>query len=425
MHRKKDDNPDRLDVEPILELEVPQCREPAPPASKSAKRATMTDVAIALARGFPARLATRLSFLVAGLAMASWAPQVPYAAARLGLGNSTFGLLLLSLGIGSLASMQATGAAVARYGSRAVVLVGGAGLCLTLPLLAYAHTPFLLATALVIFGASIGSIDVAVNVHAVEVEQAAGEPLMSGFHGMYSLGGLIGAAGGTVLLTSGLSPIAAATVAAVASAVLLISSAPGLLRTKSAHSTPLFVMPHGVVILIGALACIAFLTEGAILDWSALFLTGSFAVPAAQAGIAYALFSVAMTFGRLTGDFVVKRLGQQRTLLYGGLMVTAGFAVIVLVPQARVRPAFGGFLLIGVGAANLVPILFSTAGRQTAMPPVLAIAAMTTLGYAGILAGPAAIGYIASLTSLRTAFAVLGLLMLGFPLLRARIPAAR
>ena len=383
----------------------------------------MTDVAIALARGFPARLATRLSFLVAGLAMASWAPQVPYAAARLGLGNSAFGLLLLSLGIGSLLSMQATGAAVARYGSRAVILVGGAGLCLTLPLLAYANTPFFLATALVIFGASIGSIDVAVNVHAVEVEQAAGEPLMSGFHGMYSLGGLIGAAGGTALLTSGLSPIAAATVAAVASAVLLVSSAPGLLRTKSAHPTPLFVIPHGVVILIGALACIAFLTEGAVLDWSALLLTGSFAVPAAQAGIAYALFSVAMTFGRLTGDFVVKHLGQQRTLLYGGLMVTAGFAMIVLVSTTRL--AFCGFLLIGLGAANLVPILFSTAGRQTAMPPVLAIAAMTTLGYAGILAGPAAIGYIASLTSLRTAFAVLGLLMLGFPLLRARIPAAR
>ena len=383
----------------------------------------MTDVAIALARGFPARLATRLSFLLAGLAMASWAPQVPYAAARLGVGNSAFGLLLLCLGIGSLLAMQATGAAVSRYGSRAVVLVGGAGLCLTLPLLAWAPTPFVLATALIIFGASIGSIDVAVNVHAVEVEQAAGEPLMSGFHGMYSLGGLIGAAGGTALLTAGMAPIAAAVVAAAVAAVLLVSSAPGLLRTKSAHTAPLFVIPRGIVILIGALACIAFLTEGAILDWSALLLTGSFGVPTAQAGIAYALFSVTMTVGRLTGDVVVKRLGERRTLLYGGLMVTAGFAVIVLVPSALL--ALSGFLLIGLGAANLVPILFSTAGRQNAMPPVLAIASMTTLGYAGILAGPAAIGYIASLASLRTAFAILGLLMLGFPLFRARITTLR
>jgi MFS family permease len=381
----------------------------------------MNDVDVA--RGFPARLSTRLGFLVAGLLMASWAPQVPFAAARLGLGDSALGLLLLCLGIGSLLAMQVTGAAVARFGSRAVTLVSGAGLCLTLPLLAYAYTPFFLGAALLIFGASIGAMDVAVNVHAVEVEHAVGEPLMSGFHGMYSLGGLVGAAGGTVLLTAGLSPTAAASSAAVVSAVLLVLSAPGLLRSRSAHEAPLFVIPRGVVILIGVLACIAFLTEGAILDWSALLLTGSFAVPAAQAGIAYALFSIAMTVGRLTGDFVVKRLGQGRTLLCGGLMVTGGFAVLVWVPSAWL--AFCGFLLIGLGAANLVPILFSTAGRQNVMPPVLAIAAMTTLGYAGILAGPAAIGYIASLTSLRTAFAVLGLLMLGFPLFRGRIPAAQ
>jgi MFS family permease len=381
----------------------------------------MNDVDVA--RGFPARLSTRLGFLVAGLLMASWAPQVPFAAARLGLGDSALGLLLLCLGIGSLLAMQVTGAAVARFGSRAVTLVSGAGLCLTLPLLAYAYTPFFLGAALLIFGASIGAMDVAVNVHAVEVEHAVGEPLMSGFHGMYSLGGLVGAAGGTVLLTAGLSPTAAASSAAVVSAVLLVLSAPGLLRSRSAHEAPLFVIPRGVVILIGVLACIAFLTEGAILDWSALLLTGSFAVPAAQAGIAYALFSIAMTVGRLTGDFVVKRLGQGRTLLCGGLMVTGGFAVLVWVPSAWL--AFCGFLLIGLGAANLVPILFSTAGRQNVMPPVLAIAAMTTLGYAGILAGPAAIGYIASLTSLRTAFAVLGLLMLSFPLFRGRIPAAQ
>ena len=354
--------------------------------------------------------------------MASWAPQVPYAAARLGLGNSAFGLLLLCLGIGSVLAMQVTGAAVARFGSRAVVLVGGVGLCLTLPLLAYADTALLLAVALLTFGASIGSIDVAMNVHAVEVEQAAGEPLMSGFHGMYSLGGLVGAAGGTALLTSGLRPIVAALVAALVSAALLALSAPGLLRSKSAHTAPLLVIPRGIVILVGALAFIAFLTEGAILDWSALLLTGSFGVPAAQAGIGYALFSVTMTVGRLTGDFVVRRLGQRRTLLCGGLTVTAGLALL-LASQAWLASC--GFLLIGLGAANLVPILFSAAGRQNAMPPVLAVASITTLGYAGILAGPAAIGYIASLTSLRTAFAVLGLIMLGFPVFRARIPATQ
>jgi MFS family permease len=379
----------------------------------------MTDVDAA--RADPARISTRLSFLVAGLVMAGWAPQVPYAKARLGLGDGAFGLLLLCLGIGSVLAMQVTGAAVVRFGSRAIILVSGAVLCLTLPLLACANSVLLLVTAVLVFGASIGSLDVAVNVHAVEVEQAAGEPLMSGFHGMYSLGGLIGSAGGAAFLTGGLQPVTTASVTALFAAAMLVLAAPRLLRAKSAHTASLLVIPRGVVGLIGALAFIAFLTEGAVLDWSALLLTESFAVPAARAGIGYALFSVAMTVGRLTGDFVVKGLGQRTTLLCGGLTVTAGFAFVLLPPAWL---ASCGFLLIGVGAANLVPILYSTVGHQSAMPPALAVASITTLGYAGILAGPAAIGYIASVTTLRAAFAVLGLIMLGFPLFRARIPVA-
>ena len=380
----------------------------------------MSDVNVA--SGSPARLATRLSFLIAGLAMASWAPQIPYAKARLGLDESGFGLLLLCLGVGSVLAMQVTGAAVARIGSRPIVLISGTGLCLILPWLAYANTTFSLAIGLLGFGASLGSLDVAMNVHAVEVEQAAAEPLMSGFHGMYSLGGLAGAAGGAGLLTGGLAPTAAADVAAIVAAVLLVLAAPGLLRSKSARGVPLSAIPHGIVILIGALAFIAFLTEGAILDWSALLLTGSFGFPAAQAGIAYALFSVAMAFGRLTGDLVVKRLGQRRVLLWGGLVVTAGFALLLVLPMVWVASC--GFVLIGLGAANLVPILFSAAGRQNAMPPALAVAAMTTLGYAGILVGPAIIGFVASWTSLRAAFAMLAVIMLGFPVLRGRVPTA-
>ena len=376
---------------------------------------------VAVASGSAARLSTRLSFLVAGLVTASWAPQVPYAKARLGIDDSAFGLLLLCLGVGSVLAMQFTATLVARIGSRAIVLISGAGLCLTLPGLAWADSAVALATCLLLFGATLGSLDVAMNVHAVEVEQVAAVPLMSGFHGMYSLGGLIGAAGGAALLSIGLQPITAATVGAIAAAIMLVLAAPGLIPTASASTAPLLAIPRGIVILVGALAFVAFLTEGAILDWGALLLTGSFGVRAEQAGIGYALFSVAMTSGRLTGDFVVKRLGQRKTLLWGGLVVAAGFALLLL-PWVWIASC--GFLLIGLGAANLVPILFSSAGRQNAMSPALAVASITTLGYAGVLAGPAAIGFMASLTSLQAAFAVLGVVMLGFPLFRGRIPTA-
>lgn len=367
------------------------------------------------------RRATRFGFFVAGFAMASWAPQVPYAKARLEVGNGAFGLYLLCLGIGSIVAMPLTGALVARVGSRPAIIAGGTGLCIALPLMALAGTGATLAACLVLFGASLGMIDVAINVHAIEVEQAAGEPLMSGFHGMFSLGGLSGALGATAMLAGGLSPVVSAAAGSSFAMLLLILSAPHLLRTEAKPTGPMFAVPRGIVVLVGALAFAAFLTEGALLDWGALLLTGSLGFAASHAGIGYIVFSVAMTVGRLTGDVVVRSLGIHRVLLGGGLMVSAGFAWLLMVPMPWI--AMGGFLLIGIGAANLVPVLFSSAGRQRAMPAELAVASITTLGYAGILVGPALIGFVAEGTSLRAAFSILAILMLGFPLLRMRIPA--
>lgn len=368
------------------------------------------------------RLATRLSFFVAGFAMACWAPLIPYAKERLGADAGTFGLFLLCIGIGSIVGMPLTGALVARVGSRPAILAGGLGMSLALPVLAIAVTAPGLAMTLVLFGASLGMIDVAINVHAVQVEQAAPEPLMSGFHGMFSLGGLAGAGGVTALLAAGATPLVAAAVGALIAITALAVAAPRLLRVRPSKSGPMFALPRGVIMLVGALAFAAFLTEGALLDWSALFLTDALGFAVSQAGIGYALFSVAMTVGRLTGDKVVARIGGARVLLWGGLLVVAGFAWLLAVPAAWA--ALAGFLLIGLGAANLVPVLFSAAGRQEVMPQALAVASITTMGYAGILLGPALIGFAADATSLRAAFALLALSMLALPLLRNRVPAA-
>lgn len=368
------------------------------------------------------RLATRLSFFVAGFAMACWVPLVPYAKARLGADDGAFGLFLLCMGIGSIIGMPLTGALVARLGSRPAALAGDAGLCLVLPALAVASTGPALALSLILFGAALGMIDVAINVHAIEAEKAAGRSLMSGFHGLFSLGGLAGAGAVTGLLAVGLTPLVAALAGSLVAAAALAAAAPGLLRSRPDRSDPMFTMPRGVVRLVGALAFAAFLVEGALLDWSALFVTGSLGFAVAQGGIGYALFSVAMTAGRLTGDQVVKRLGGVRVLLWGGVLVAAGFALLLLAPAGWA--ALGGFVAVGLGAANLVPALFSAAGRQRAMPEALAVASITTMEYAGILLGPALIGFVADASSLRAAFAMLGALMLLFPLLRNRVPTA-
>lgn len=355
------------------------------------------------------RLATRLSFLVAGFGMASWAPLVPFAKERLAVDDAVLGLLLLSLGIGSVVAMLATGILSARYGTKPIIIAGGIGLALALPLLVIAGTPVTLAMALLGFGAALGSIDVAMNIHAVEVERAAGQPLMSGFHALFSIGGFAGSAVMTALLSFHLGPLACALICSVLMLIAVALAWPRLLRRAQAQEGPLFVLPHGIVLLLALLAAVTFLIEGAMLDWGALLVIGKGLVSETQGGIGYIVFSIAMTAGRLGGDAIVARIGDRTTLVGGSLLAVAGLAVLLLAPSAAV--AIAGFLLIGLGASNLVPVLFRGAAMQTAMPTGLAVASITTAGYAGVLVGPAGIGFIAHAVGLPAAFWMLAALM--------------
>ncbi|MGH6617791.1 MFS transporter [Sphingomonas sp.] len=365
------------------------------------------------------RLATRLAFLVAGFVMACWAPLVPAAKMRAGVNEAELGLLLLCLGIGSILAMPVTGIVSARVGSRPMIILGGIGISLVLPLLVIANSPALLATALLLFGASLGTIDVAANAHAVEVEKAAGTPLMSGFHALFSVGGFAGAGLMTLLLSLSVSPLLATIIAALLALAALGYAGPRLLRARPAVEDNSFVLPRGVVLLLAALAAVTFLAEGALLDWSALLIDAKALTAPSLAGLGYMLFSIAMTIGRFSGDAIVTRLGGRRVLRIGGLVAVLGFVVLLTIPVGPV--AMGGFVLIGLGASNIVPVLFSAAGKQQAMPAGMAIAAITTTGYAGILAGPAVMGFVAHLTSLATAFWMLAALLCLVPLFATRV----
>ena len=247
------------------------------------------------------------------------------------------------------------------------------------------------------------------NIHAVEVERAATEPLMSGFHALYSVGGFAGAAFITLLLSMGSGPLLSVSIGAVLMALAMLATSSRLLRTRAADGEPHFALPRGIVLVIAALAAISFLAEGALLDWSALLITGNELVGVEQGGIGYMLFSIAMTVARFSGDALTARIGDRPTLIWGSLIAIGGFVVLLLAPVAAV--ALGGFILIGLGAGNIVPVLFRRAGNQTVMPPGLAIAAITTMGYAGILLGPAVIGFVAKHVGLATAFWMLPVLL--------------
>ena len=350
------------------------------------------------------QMATRAAFFVPGFAIACWAPLVPFAKARAGLDDAMLGVLLLCLGLGSLLSMPLAGMLAARHGCRPVMLVTVLMMVLMLPLLAVASTPLSIGVVLLVFGAGIGAMDCVMNIQAVVVERESGRAMMSGFHAFYSIGALSGAALVTLLLSIGAGALLA-TFAVVAGVVAITALSSRWWRSERAEQGEAsFALPRGVVIVIGAVCFISFLAEGSMLDWSAVFLHDVRGVELTHAGWGFVAFNIAMTATRLLGDGLVNRLGASVAVLLGGLLACGGFVLATLVPSFGV--ALLGYALVGIGCANIVPVMFSLAGRQTRMPESVAIPAVTTMGYAGVLLGPAAIGFIAQQWSLQAAFLI-------------------
>lgn len=364
--------------------------------------------------GFAEQHATRMAFGVAGLGSAVWAALVPFAKARTDISDGGLGLLLLCLGIGSIVTMPAAGALVVRFGCRSVMIVAILVIVVTLPLLATLSALPLLVVALMLFGGGLGTLDIAMNIQAIIVERASERAMMSGFHGLFSLGGIAGAGGMAALLVAGVSPLVASLCMAFGILAALAVGASHLLPYGTRNDGPAFAIPHGIVLVIGILCLVLFLAEGAILDWSGVFLTSVRHLAPTYAGLGYAAFATTMTIGRLAGDRVVDRLGHRRIVLIGGLLAAAGFVLAATLSSWQMTML--GCTLIGAGCANIVPVLFSAVGRQTVMAENVAVPAITTLGYAGILAGPVCIGFVAHLASLPTAFLILAAMLVGVSL---------
>jgi predicted MFS family arabinose efflux permease len=361
-----------------------------------------------------AKLATRLAFIAAGFGVACWAPLVPFAKARCNLGDDTMGLVLLLMGAGSIVAMPLAANLSSRFSCRPVVLSAGMGLALILPLLSIVSSPIALGVALFAFGASLGSLDVAMNLHAVDVERASEKPLMSGFHALFSIGGFLVSGLVTALLSRGISPGSSTILSSAILVLLILAALPRMLSNRETDKQPLFAIPRGVVLVIAIFAAILFLVEGALLDWSALLLVSDHLVSVAHGGLGYMLFSIAMTFSRFAGDRTVARFGNRIVLTLGGVTALLGLCGLLLAPVAWIGLA--GFVFVGLGAGNIVPILFRLAGAQHTMPKGLAVAALTTAGYAGMLMGPAVIGFLSKGIGLHSAFWFLAVLLACVPI---------
>ena len=357
--------------------------------------------------------AVRAIFFFSGFGCATWAPLVPIVKQGLSVSDDIMGMLLLCIGIGSFLSMPLSGALARKYGCRKVITIASIIFIIILLAITQVNSVYQLVPLLLVFGSAMGLIDVVMNINAVFVEQASGRSIMSNFHAMWSIGCFIGAGIFGIWLSLGLSPLMA-TIIAVLIMLALLSLCYGKLLPYGAKEdekeSTLLAIPKGIIIFFSIIIGISFLAEGAVMDWSGIYITEVHGMDIALAGTGYSIYSVAMFLTRITGDYAVNRFGK-KIMVAGGLLLSfIGFMLLVF---ASWEPLiFSAFFLMGIGLANVVPVIYSLAGNQTDMPSGQAVAAMGTFGYLGILCGPAAIGYISNATSLNWAFGVLAVLII-------------
>ncbi len=347
-----------------------------------------------------ARWATLGIFLTNGVVIASWVAHIPLIKQRFALSDGALGLTLLVIAIGSIASLLTTGGVIARVGSRMVNIVAVLLFCAILPLLLFVGSFPLLLVLLVLFGATIGAMEVAANVQAVAVEERYGRPIMSTFHALFSTGGLIGAGIASLLLSQQVDPMLHVVIVAVAMALLALATLRWLLppEVDQMSDAPAIALPMGPLMGLGLLAFFGLVGEGAMADWSAVYLRDTLGTDAGFAAAGFAAYSLAMAVGRFSGDAIRTRFRSVALVRWSGILAAVGLSFGLLIGHPIA--ALLGFACVGIGLSNIVPVLFSAAGRTPGVASGTGIAAVATAGYFGFLAGPPLIGFVAQATNL-------------------------
>ena len=367
-----------------------------------------------------ARWATATYFLVLGVAFGSWVTRIPAVQNRLGLDDARLGIALLSLSAGAIVAMPSTGWLIGRWGNGPVIRGAATLLCLALPLLPLAPAMSLLMLALFIFGIGFGLLDVAMNVQAVTVEEAYGRPIMSSFHGIFSVGGMAGAAAAGVIASLGVLPFPHLLGVALALLVLVTFAGRGLLDDP-AHDAgaPVFAIPPRALLGLGVLSFCVMLGEGAVADWSAVYLENSLDATPGIAAAGYAASALAMAAMRFAGDGLTLRLGPVRLVRIGGVVAGLGLAAALLV--GTIPAGVIGFAAVGAGLAATFPIAVGAGGRTPGLAAGTAIGAVATAGYSGLLLGPPLIGLVSEQAGLRAGLGLVAALCLVTALLAGAV----
>ncbi|MFC4007821.1 MFS transporter [Nonomuraea purpurea] len=352
-----------------------------------------------------ARHGAVLTFVLAGLMVGTMTVRIPALTDKLGLSEATVGSILLAWGLGALVTMQSMRRVMARVGSRAVLRVGGPLTAIGLLTVAFAPNLPVLLAAVVLFGMAFGMVDIAMNAQGSTVEQAHGRPLMNGMHAGWCVGAITAGALGSLAIAAGLSFTANVALIGLVSLPVMALIGRTYLNEPPAAPTATAArrrMPT-IVYLLGAIMFFAFMVEGVVADWNGLYLRDELGAPEALAALGYPVFEVGMLVARLTGDRLRERFGVRGMLTVSGVATAGFFAVVLAAPTALV--AVLAMFFVGLGVATISPLTLSLAGTATDSPGP-AIAQAGAMGYAGLLLGPVAIGFVSDATSLRTALGV-------------------
>lgn len=354
--------------------------------------------------------AARIIFFISGFGISTWAPMIPIIKERLQIGSDILGLLLLCIGISSFLMMPVAGLFAQKFGCKQVLRIMGLCMGVEIVILSMLPSIYMYGIFLFILGAIGGILNVNMNIHAVIVEKLSKKRMMSSMHALWSVGCFVGAGLFSILAKLGLSITFIAGIHCIIIFIIILLISRYFLPYKGAGNEKAIAIPKGIVTLFGVLAVISFLGEGGMMDWSGVFLTEAKGVDLSLAGVGYAVFSAAMLTGRLIGDKIVQIFGEKRIVICGGIIASIGYMITIIFDNFIIMQI--GFILLGLGAANIVPVVFTLLGKQNVMPINSAVTAVTSMGYLGVMFGPALLGFIAHGVGITAVFGILATLFI-------------
>lgn len=354
------------------------------------------------------RIAVSSFYFCMGFSFASWASRIPDIKTSLHLSEAQLGTILLALPIGQLLTLPISGRLVTKYGSRTILSIAILLYAIELTNIGWAAKGWQLALALFVFGIVGNMTNISVNTQGVLAEKAYGRPIMTSFHGVWSMAGFAGALTGLLMMNFKLTPHQHFFVVAAMVFIIAFVARKYLIRgTTSAPKKKLFARPEKVLVQLGIIAFCSMSAEGAMFDWSGVYFKEVVKAPHSLVILGYASFMIMMATGRFLGDRIIAEIGRKKLLQISGILIVAGLMTAVLFPY--IITATTGFVLVGLGVSSIVPTVYSAAAKSSKVSPGMALAGVSSIGFFGFLLGPPIIGYIAQIAGLQYSFAVVAI----------------